>query len=152
MDRASPAQQRVGASLGLGQGLSRSALVALELPVLGLAAAVLCAPAVYATRAVLLRESHLMADLARLLAAFARASVVLMGLAPVMLLAVSWELPAHHLAHVGAACCIVAGLVATSLLWQGTTRRQLTAFSATVLVITMVTVQMARTFGPFALP
>jgi hypothetical protein len=141
-----------GAALGLAGGGIQSAVVAVKLPVLALAAAAICVPALHATRLALLRAASFGRELARVLAAFALASVVLAALAPIMLLAVSWELAPEHLEYAAGGCCFVAGLFGTHILARGSARRERIVAVTSVVVIASVTVQMARTLGPFVGP
>ncbi len=109
-----------GAANGVNGGAMAMALSAAKLTLTATATIAMSAPALSATRRVLTGDGNLTRELVRLLAMFARAGIVLAALAPLVLLAVSWELTPTYQHMLAFACCGVAGARAASLLSLGT--------------------------------
>jgi hypothetical protein len=141
-----------GACLGAYRGGLQVLLAAVKLPLVVLLTAAICAPALSAINAGLCRTASMRRDLALVLAALARGSLVLAALAPVLLLAVSLHASYHVLVLLTVGCCGVGGLVGLALLVRGLAgeRRACGAACLALLsVFVVVGAQMSWTLRPY---
>jgi len=141
-----------GACLGAYRGGVQVLYAAVKLPLVVLLTAAICAPALSAINAGLCRTASMRRDLALVLAALARGSLVLAALAPVLLLAVSVHASYHVLVLLTVACCAVGGLVGLTLLVRGLAgerRAGGAACLALLCVFIMVGAQMSWTLRPY---
>jgi hypothetical protein len=141
-----------GASLGAYRGGLQVVFAAVKLPLVVLLTAAICAPALTAINSGLNRPASLRRDLALVLAALARGSLVLAALAPVLLLAVSLHASYHALVLLTVGCCAVGGIVGLVLLVRGLAherRASGAACLALLAVFVMVGAQMSWTLRPY---
>jgi hypothetical protein len=141
-----------GACLGAYRGGLQVVFAAVKLPLVVLLTAAICAPALTAINAGLCRTSSMRRDLALVLAALARGSLVLAALAPVILLAVSLQATYHVLVLLTVGCCGLGGLVGLALLVRGLaaeSRATGAACLALLCVFVMVGAQMSWTLRPY---
>jgi len=141
-----------GASLGAYRGGLQVVYAAVKLPLVVLLTAAICAPALTAINSGLCRTASIRRDLALVLAALARGSLVLAALAPVILLAASLHARYHALVLVTVGCCAVGGLVGLAFLVRGLAveRRACGAACLALLsVFVLVGAQMAWTGRPY---
>jgi hypothetical protein len=142
-----------GAALGGYRGGVQILYAAIKMPLLLLATAAICAPTLSAFNTALDRPSSMRRDLSLVLAALAIGSLVLAAEAPIVLLAICFEVGYHSLVLLTVACCAVAGLCSLSLAARGmrhlSPARVGSAAAALVLVFTIVGAQMAWTLRPW---
>ena len=141
-----------GACLGAYRGGAQVLFAAVKLPLVVLLTAAICAPALSAINAGLCRTASMRRDLALVLAALARGSLVLAALAPVLLLAVSVHASYHTLVLLTVACCAVGGLVGLTLLVRGLADERRAAGAACLALLSvfiMVGAQMSWTLRPY---
>jgi hypothetical protein len=141
-----------GAALGAYRGGVQVLFAAVKLPLVVLLTAAICAPALTAINSGLSRPASLRRDLALVLAALARGSLVLAALAPVVLLAVSLHASYHAVVLLTVGCCALGGLVGLVLLLRGLateSRARGAACLALLAVFVMVGAQMSWTLRPY---
>ena len=105
-----------GASVGAYQSGGEIMLTALNITALVLISTVLVAPVISALNSALQRSSNFRRDVAALLAALARGSLVLGALAPLVLAAVFHGTPYLSVVALMTICCVLAGAVGYQLL------------------------------------
>ncbi len=142
-----------GASLGLYRGGAQVLYAALKLPLVVLLTAAICTPALVALRRVVTGRSAPRRDLILVLASLALGSLLLAALAPLLLLASSWEVAYHDLVLWAVACCSVAGLAGLLLLWRGlgdlSLGRRLVVGTVSLALVTLVGAQLTWTLRPW---
>jgi uncharacterized integral membrane protein len=141
-----------GACLGAYRGGLQVLFGAVKLPLVVLLTAAICAPALSAINAGLCRTASLRRDLALVLVALARGSLVLAAMAPVILLGVTLHASYHVLVLLTVGCCAVGGLVGLTLLVRGLAderRGAAAACLALLAVFVMVGAQMSWTLRPY---
>ena len=126
----------------------------MKLPLAVLLTAALAAPAVAAMTRVTSDRLDLSGDLLRVLGALAVGTLVIAGLAPVLLLGHALDLGYHRLTLLVVGCCAVGGLTGLVFLLRGLSRRVgrrgviLTAASA-LLIFGLVGAQLSWTLRPW---
>ena len=141
-----------GASVGIYRGGAQTLVTALKLPLVELVTAILCAPALTALNGGMHGKSDLRRDFALLLSAFALATLVLAGLAPVMLLARCYGVEYHRAIMVLIGCCALGGIAGSSLLVRGlpgSGPRQGFVGLVLLLMVIVVGTQVSWTFRPY---
>lgn len=142
-----------GASIGFFRAGVQVLFAGIKLPLVILLTAALVAPALSALRAVLQGEPQLLRDFALVLCALARGTMLLAALAPVVLLAISFDIPYHSLILVVVACCLLGGLVGVTFFLRGTLgggRRGRVLISGVVAILFLVVgSQMTWTLRPY---
>jgi len=152
-----------GAAMGAFRGGMQIVYAAVKLPLCMLLTVSVCAPALSSLNAALGRSADVRRDLALVLSALARASLVLGALAPVVLLAVRGAAGYHVITLLSVGCCALAGAVGLVQFWRGLSaiavvqgsaaaepRRWLVGM-ALLVVFSSVGTQMAWTLRPFLL-
>jgi hypothetical protein len=144
-----------GAAMGSFRGGRQILYAAAKLPAVMLLTLAVCAPALSALNRALDRPSDARRDLGLLLAALARASLVLAAVAPLVLLAVRLEIAYHSVVLLVVACCGAAGLVGIALFLRGLYHAapQGIVPAALVLlgVVSLVGTQLSWTLRPYLL-
>jgi len=142
-----------GATLGFYRGGVQVLYAGIKLPLVLLLTTAVCAPALSALNAAVGRHSSLRRDLALVLCSLELVSLVLAALAPLVLLAVAFDISYHHLLLLTVGCCGLAGLVGLGLLarglWRGGRRGLVTVGLLLLMVFSAVGAQLAWTARPF---
>ncbi len=144
-----------GAAMGAYRGSVQILFAAVKLPLAVLLSAALCAPALSTLNAALGRPACLRRDLALVLCALARASLVLAALSPLVLMGVRFGAGYHELILLVVGCCSLASIVGLVMLVRGllaVPRRSAWLVAVgLVAVFSVVGTQMAWTLRPFIL-
>jgi hypothetical protein len=144
-----------GASMGAYRGGVQILYAAVKLPLAVLLSAALCAPALSTLNAALGRPVCLRRDLALVLCALARTSLVLAAQSPLLLMAVRFGVGYHELILLAVACCALAGIVGLVMLIRGLRaaphRGPWLVAAGLLVVFGVVGTQMAWTLRPFIL-
>lgn len=144
-----------GASMGTFRGGAQILYAGLKLPVVILLTMAVCAPALTALNRAVGRRGCLRRDLALVLSALARASLVLAAQAPVVLLAVRAQASYHSVVLIVVGCCLTAGAVGLVLFLRGLRAADATSLWTVVpalfLVFGLVGTQMSWTLRPYLL-
>lgn len=142
-----------GAAMGSYRGGVQILYAGIKLPLVILLTAGLCAPALSCFNAALGRPARAARDMALVLAALARAAVVLAALAPLLLLCAKWELDYHRYVLLVVICCAMAGAVGVFELLRGLWRQHHRGLIWMALLLlglsSSVGTQMAWTFRPY---
>jgi hypothetical protein len=143
----------VGAAIGGYRGGAQIAYAAIKMPLVMLLTAALSAPTLTALNLALGRPASPGRDVARVLAALAFGSLLLLALAPLLLLAPSIDLPYHQTILLLVGCFAVGGVASVGYLSRGVRAASPRCAGLTVLsllvVFTMVGSQMAWTLRPY---
>lgn len=144
-----------GAAMGTFRGGFQILYAGVKLPIVLLLTMAICAPALTAINRAVGRNGCLRRDLALVLSALARASLVLAAQAPLVLLAVRGDASYHLVVLLVVICCAVAGATGLSLFLRGLRARQpegrWVVVPALFLVFSLVGTQMSWTLRPFLL-
>lgn len=142
-----------GASLGLHCGGLQVVYALIKLPLVILLTAALATPALSALRSVVEGHTQIRRDIALVLSSLALGSLVIAALAPIVMLAVGWNVSYHTLILLTVGCCAVGGLVGLSLFISGTRETVLSSrvliLSVVLLVVGLVGAQMTWTMRPY---
>lgn len=142
-----------GASLGLHCGGIQVVYALIKLPLVILLTAALATPALSALRSVVEGHTQVRRDIALVLSSLALGSLVIAALAPIIMLAVGWDVDYHTLILLTVGCCAVGGLVGLSLFISGTRETALSSrvliLSVALLVVGLVGAQMTWTMRPY---
>jgi len=142
-----------GAAVGFYRGGEQIVYAALKFPLVLLFTAALCAPAFSALQKVVSGHTNVRADLALTLSSLALGSLFMAALAPVLLLAIMFEVDYHPLTLLTVACCSIGGVTGVSLFVRGvrgdTLPRRLVTGAALFLVVALVGTQMSWTLRPY---
>ena len=144
-----------GAAMGTFRGGEQILYAGVKLPIALLLTMAICAPALTALNRAVGRAGCMRRDLALVLSALARSSLVLAAQAPLVLLAVRAEASYHAVVLLVVACCSIAGIVGLTLFLRGLNATQSsglwTVAPALFLVFALVGTQMSWTLRPFLL-
>jgi len=144
-----------GAAMGTYRGEVQILYAAVKLPCVLLLTLAVCAPALTALNRAIGRSGCLRRDIALVLSALARSSLVLAAQAPIVLLAVQTGATYHQVVLVVVACCALAGAVGLGFFLRGLRARELgglwTVAPALFVVFVLVGAQMSWTLRPFLL-
>jgi len=144
-----------GAVLGVHKGGIQILFAAIKLPLVSLATAAICAPALTAANASLGRPANLRRDIALVLSALATGSLALAALAPIVLFGHMMGLGYHRMVLLAVACCGVGGAFGLWTLVRGMVRSShrglFWALGTLMMVFGLVGSQMAWTMRPYLL-
>ncbi len=148
-----------GAAMGTYRGGWQILFAGFKLPLALLLTTAFCAPAFTALNRAVGRKGCMRRDLALVLSALARSSLVLAAQAPIVLLAVRLSAGSNEAYHsivlLVVACCALAGAVGLMMFLRGLRARQSqglwTVAPALFLLFSSVGAQMSWTLRPFLL-
>ena len=141
-----------GAAIGGYRGGVQIAYAAIKLPAVMLLTCAVCAPSWTALRRAFGIRASLARDLVTTLLGLAMSSLVLVGLAPLLLVGVVLEVSYHSMALALLACGGLAGVAGIAVLWSArppaavTTRAPLAIFLS---LLVLVGAQMSWTMRPY---
>jgi len=144
-----------GASLGIHRGGVQILYAAMKLPLVALLTAALCTPILSAMRRATTGATIVRRDFALVLSRLALGSLVLAALAPLVLLAETWETNYNWLILLTVACCLVAGAFGLHFLATGLGEiawgPRLAVGTTLLLAVVLVGAQMTWTLRPYVL-
>jgi hypothetical protein len=142
-----------GVALGSFRGGLQMLYAGVKLPLVLLLTTAACAPALTLVGSALGRRASFRRDLALVLCALGRTSLVLAALTPLILLGVELEVDYHRMLLLGVASCGLGGLVGLAHFSRGLRFLDERAVRSTALVLigvfTLVGMQMSWTLRPF---
>jgi len=144
-----------GASMGTFRGGLQIPYAAIKLPLVFLLTLAICAPALSALNHALGRPFDLRRDVALVLVAIARTSLLLAAEAPLVLLAVRLKMSYHAVVLLVVLCCAIAGMSGIVLFVRGLygvgTKGLATVALGLLGVFCLVGTQMSWTLRPYLL-
>ena len=144
-----------GAAMGTFRGGAQILYAGIKLPIVLMLTMAVCAPALTALNRAVGRRGCMRRDIALVLSALARSSLVLAAQAPLVLLAVRADASYHAVILLVVACCAIAGVVGLAMFLRGlyasSSAGLWTVAPALFLVFGLVGTQMSWTLRPFLL-